>query len=136
MAQVKCPQCGASVDSAAKECKYCGEAIPAPEAPQQAQQPQYAQQPNVVFVQNQMPPQQAGIDPYWPVKSKVTAGLLAILLGGIGIHKFYLGQGGMGVLYLLFSWTFIPMFVGFIEGIVYLTTSDYNFQVKNRVRIQ
>ena len=55
------------------------------------------------------------------VKSKTTAGILAILLGGIGIHKFYLGKIGMGILYLVFSWTAIPSIVGLIEGIIYLT---------------
>ena len=35
-------------------------------------------------------------------KNRVAAGVLAILLGGIGAHKFYLGQSGQGILYLLF----------------------------------
>lgn len=63
-------------------------------------------------------------------KDKTTAGLLAIFLGGLGVHKFYLGQGGMGVLYLLFSWTFIPVIIGFIEGIIYLSMSDSDFSNK------
>lgn len=36
-------------------------------------------------------------------KNKTTAGLLALFLGGLGVHKFYLGQTLAGVLYLLFS---------------------------------
>lgn len=63
-------------------------------------------------------------------KNRVTAGLLAILLGGLGIHKFYLGQSGQGVLYLLFCWTFIPALIGFIEGIMYLSMSEAEFQNK------
>lgn len=63
-------------------------------------------------------------------KNKVTAGVLAILLGGIGVHKFYLGQIGMGILYLLFCWTFIPSIIGLIEGIIYLTQSDEDFKAK------
>ena len=64
-----------------------------------------------------------------PVHSskKVAAGVLAILLGGIGAHKFYLGRPGMGVLYLVFCWTLIPAVIGLIEGIIYLTTSDEEF---------
>ena len=63
-------------------------------------------------------------------KSKVVAALFAIFLGSLGIHKFYLGKVGMGILYLLFCWTFIPGFVSFIEGIVYLCQSDEEFARK------
>ncbi|WP_422392226.1 TM2 domain-containing protein [Niallia oryzisoli] len=52
-------------------------------------------------------------------KSKVAAGLLGILLGSFGIHKFYLGRWGWGIIYLLFFWTYIPGIFGFIEGIIY-----------------
>jgi ribosomal protein L32 len=61
---------------------------------------------------------------------RTTAGLLAILLGGLGVHKFYMGNTGMGVLYLLFCWTFIPAVIGVIEGIIYLTKSDQEFQAQ------
>ncbi len=64
-------------------------------------------------------------------KSRVTAGILAILLGGIGIHKFYLGKWGMGILYLVFCWTYIPSIIGFIEGILYLVSTDENFARKH-----
>lgn len=60
-------------------------------------------------------------------KNKLVAALLAILLGGVGIHKFYLGKIGQGILYLVFCWTFIPALIGFFEGIFYLATSDENF---------
>ena len=64
-------------------------------------------------------------------KSRTTAGILGILLGGIGVHKFYLGKTGFGVLYLVFCWTFIPAIIGLIEGIIYLTMSDEAFQEKH-----
>lgn len=63
-------------------------------------------------------------------KSNTAAGLFGILLGGIGAHKFYLGKPGWGILYLLFSWTFIPAIVGLIEGIVYLTKDEDEFNAK------
>jgi TM2 domain-containing membrane protein YozV len=63
-------------------------------------------------------------------KSRVLAIVLALLLGGIGIHKFYLGRIGWGVLYLLFCWTFIPAIVAFIEAIIYVTMSDAAFRQK------
>lgn len=63
-------------------------------------------------------------------KNKVAAGVLGILLGGFGIHKFYLGKIGMGILYILFCWTFIPAIIGLIEGIMYLVMSDEDFAAK------
>ena len=39
-------------------------------------------------------------------KSKLTAGLLAIFLGGLGVHKFYMGSWGWGLIYLLLCWTY------------------------------
>jgi TM2 domain-containing membrane protein YozV len=67
------------------------------------------------------------------VKSKVAAGVLGILLGGLGVHRFYLGYTGIGVLQLLmtvlFSWitcgmTAIAAWIwGLVEGIMILTGS-------------
>jgi len=61
---------------------------------------------------------------------RTDAGLIAIFLGFIGVHKFYLGKIGQGIFYLLFSWTFIPAIIGFIEGICYLCMSDESFNGK------
>lgn len=61
------------------------------------------------------------------LKDKTTAGILAILLGGFGAHKFYLGKSGMGILYLVFCWTYIPSLIGLFEGISYLVKSDSDF---------
>ena len=48
-------------------------------------------------------------------KDELVGVLLALFLGGFGIHKFYMGQTGAGVLYLIFSWTGIPAIIGFVE---------------------
>jgi TM2 domain-containing membrane protein YozV len=48
-------------------------------------------------------------------KDEVVGVLIAIFLGGLGIHHFYLRRDGLGILYLLFSWTGIPMIIGWIE---------------------
>jgi TM2 domain-containing membrane protein YozV len=41
--------------------------------------------------------------------------LLALFLGGFGIHHFYMRNTGLGILYLCLSWTPIPWVLGFIE---------------------
>lgn len=54
------------------------------------------------------------------VVNKTTYLILTFCLGGFGIHKFYVGRVGMGILYLLFIWTFIPFLVAGIEFIIAL----------------
>lgn len=64
------------------------------------------------------------------MRSKTTAVILAFFLGGFGIHRFYLGQTGLGIVYLLFSWTLIPCFIAFIDFIGFLCMSDEQFNRK------
>ena len=64
------------------------------------------------------------------MKNKIVAAVLAFLFGWIGVHKFYLGRTGAGVLYLIFSWTFIPALVAFVEGIILLIMSEDEFNQK------
>ncbi len=63
-------------------------------------------------------------------KEKTAAGLLAFLFGGAGVHKFYLGEKGKGVLFLLFCWTGVPSILGVIDCIILLTMSDSDFDRK------
>ncbi|MEG0928316.1 MULTISPECIES: TM2 domain-containing protein [Chryseobacterium] len=63
-------------------------------------------------------------------KDKNTASILSLLLGGIGIHRFYLGQTLLGVMYLIFSWTFIPAFIAFIDFFIFIFMSQDKFDVK------
>jgi TM2 domain-containing membrane protein YozV len=63
-------------------------------------------------------------------KSRVTAGVLGLLLGGIGLHKFYVGSWGWGIVYVVFVWTWIPAILGLIEGVHYLMLSDEEFTEK------
>lgn len=58
-----------------------------------------------------------------PNKNKTVAGLLAFFFGGLGLHRFYLGQWS-GVFYLILSPTLIPSIIGLFEGIVFFTKSD------------
>ena len=60
---------------------------------------------------------------------KVAAGVLAILLGGLGIHKFYLGYTVAGIIQLCLSFLCgIGGLIGLIEGILYLVKSDDEFE--------
>ena len=48
-------------------------------------------------------------------RDEVVGILLALFLGGFGIHHFYLRRVGLGVLYACFCWTPFPWVLGFIE---------------------
>jgi len=62
-------------------------------------------------------------------EKKLVAGIFGILLGGLGIHKFYLGYTKEGIIQILITMFTcgIGSLVGFIEGIIYLTKSDEDF---------
>jgi TM2 domain-containing membrane protein YozV len=68
---------------------------------------------------------------------KLTAGLLGILLGGFGAHKFYLGYTTPGLIQIAIT-VFTcgaGSFLGLIEGIMYITKSDedfYNTYIRNK----
>jgi len=64
------------------------------------------------------------------MKSRTAACVWCFFLGGIGAHKFYLGQTGMGLLYLCFCWTGIPPVVAFIEFFLMAFTSEDSFNQK------
>lgn len=49
---------------------------------------------------------------------KTTYLILAFFLGGLGGHKFYAGKTGLGILYLVFCWTYIPSFIALIEFVI------------------
>jgi TM2 domain-containing membrane protein YozV/ribosomal protein L37E len=98
--QVFCRGCGQAIHQTAPYCPHCGA------------------------------PQIAVVGLAHPTKSRGAAAFLAFVLGGLGAHKFYLGEIGLAILYLLFCWTFIPAFIGLIEDFVYLFMSDERFARK------
>lgn len=61
---------------------------------------------------------------------QIAAGVLALLLGGLGGHKFYQGNVKIGLLYLCLFWTFIPAIIGFIEGILMLVADEDEYERK------
>jgi len=64
---------------------------------------------------------------------KIVAGILGILLGSLGIHKFYLGYTTPGIIMLLVTvltcgvGASVMGIIGLVEGIIYLTKSDEEF---------
>ncbi len=148
---VFCSACGSANPAATQFCPKCGTANlntasvnPVAQQGFAAPQQTYAQ-PQQSFTAPQQnfaqPGFQQGFQQQAPAyapapKSRVTAGLFALLLGGLGVHKFYLNKAGLGVLYILFCWTFVPAVIAFIEGIIYLTQDDATFGRNQRVNVQ
>jgi hypothetical protein len=64
------------------------------------------------------------------MKNKYIAAILAFFVGAFGIHKFYLGKTGQGILHLIFFWTFISTIIAWIEAVGYLTMSDNEFDAR------
>jgi hypothetical protein len=104
LALVNCSECGKQISDLADTCPYCG-----------------------VPLKNRSRPAAAPV-PIIASKSRGIAVLLALFLGGLGIHKFYLDRPGWGIVYLLFSWTFIPAIIALFEGIGYIFTTDEKFR--------
>jgi TM2 domain-containing membrane protein YozV len=69
-------------------------------------------------------------------KQKIVAGLLGILLGGLGVHHFYLGSTMAGVIELIATLVTcgIASLVGLIEGILILVMSDADFDARYNQR--
>lgn len=115
---VACPQCGVPPLVENKFCNNCG----AETQPQQA----------YCMHCGNLPPRAVTSQ-----KDKIAAGLLAIFLGSLGIHKFYLGYNKAGVIMLLTAIvgglftcgvaSFVISVIAFIEGILYLTKTDQDF---------
>lgn len=60
---------------------------------------------------------------------KVVAGVLGIVVGGFGVHKFILGYTQEGIIQLVITLVTcgIGSLIGFVEGIIYLTKTDEEF---------
>lgn len=60
--------------------------------------------------------------------------IFALFLGGLGIHRFYLGQNGKGILYLIFCWTFIPALIALFDFFAFIFMSEDSFNYKYNIR--
>lgn len=61
------------------------------------------------------------------MKNRILAGILAILAGTFGVHKFYIGKTQGGLMCIAFCWTLVPTVMGIIDGINYLRIKDKYF---------
>jgi TM2 domain-containing membrane protein YozV len=64
------------------------------------------------------------------MKDKNVAGILALFLGWLGFHRFYLGQTGLGIVYLIFCWFPLTWLIALVDGISLLTMDQQRFDEK------
>ena len=64
------------------------------------------------------------------MKSKLATSIFALFLGWIGIHRFYLGHVGTGLIYLIFCWTLIPGIIALFEFFYFFSMDEDNFDRK------
>lgn len=132
MTEGKCPNCGALLEGG--KCAYCGY-----EAPKKAPENQVNNYTTVINNNYSAPQQeigqrmqngqqmQAGQQYVRPtvvcsLKSKNTALILCIFLGYLGIHRFYVGRTGSGILWLFTAGLFV---FGWIADIVLIATGNF-----------
>jgi TM2 domain-containing membrane protein YozV len=110
-----CTKCGAINDEAAQYCTNCQSALSPVSG---GYQPMQSVNQNAM-----MDWKQAGAD------KKIIAGILGILVGGFGIHKFVLGYTTEGIIMIVITIVTcgIGSIIGLVEGIIYLTKSDEDF---------
>jgi TM2 domain-containing membrane protein YozV len=58
---------------------------------------------------------------------RMTAGILAILVGWLGAHRFYMGDTKGGIIRILTNLLCLGGIIGLVEGIIYLTKTDAEF---------
>jgi TM2 domain-containing membrane protein YozV len=81
-----CKNCGKEIADGTKFCSFCG-------ASQEDSEVKKAETP-------------APKNPNVSKKSRTVAALLAFLLGGIGVHRFYVGKTGTGILQIILTFCF------------------------------
>ena len=111
-----CTKCGATNDEMAQYCTSCQ--APLTQVAGGGYQPMQSVNPGAMTDWKAM-----GAD------KKVTAGVCAILLGWLGVHKFILGYTTEGVIQLVLGVLTCGLtnIISIVEGIIYLTKSDEEF---------
>lgn len=121
MALIRCNQCGNMVSENAQACPHCGN----PMYGGYAQPPQNYNQFNNAY-NNPYNNVNAPVAP----KSKTAAALLALFLGGLGVHYFYMGKWIPGLVFLVLCWTWVPALLALVQAIMMFTMTDEQFNAK------
>ena len=99
--EMYCSSCGAVIKKLAEICVHCGVRV--------------------------IPAQSELVNGEFSPKSRITAGILGILLGGLGVHRFYLGNVGLGIVQIVVTLLScgIGGLWGLIEGIIIIAGADW-----------
>ena len=105
--EMYCPSCGKVIKKLAELCVLCGV------------------RPSIFASTSD--PAATDTTEYSP-KSRIAAGILGILLGAFGAHRFYLGYVGIGIIQIIVTilTAFIGGLWGIIEGIIIVAGGEWN----------
>jgi len=136
----ECPFCESEITPSAKKCRHCGEWVSrdcltcgTPVKSQWAARGICADCEGKGTTGFSIQPSSGGSQVpgfYGLRKSRSVSVALALVLGGIGAHRFYLEKPGKAFLYLLFCWTGIPSIIGIFEAVKYIRMDEDEFHRK------